>query len=82
MKDTKKIPVVEDQEESYEDDYDDESFEDDWDDDWDDDPWEDDCPCDDCPNKDYCDGWEAQFCCTLCHWHGNEHCDDCDPMDI
>jgi hypothetical protein len=40
-------------------------------------------PCDDCPTKDSCDGWEAQFCCTLCRWFGdNPPCEECDPMDI
>lgn len=39
-------------------------------------------PCDNCFNADGCDGWDAQFCCALCHFYGNEHCEDCDPMDI
>lgn len=30
----------------------------------------------------YCDGWEAQFCCTLCEYHGGGDCENCDPMDI
>ena len=44
----------------------------------------DDYPCNNCPSADYCDGWEAQFCCTLCHYNydGDTPCDDCDPMDI
>jgi hypothetical protein len=39
-------------------------------------------PCDNCDMP--CDGWEAQFCCTRCHWLFGEDtpCDDCDPMDI
>lgn len=39
-------------------------------------------PCDECSNEEYCDHWDAQFCCTLCMYLGHEHCDDCDPMDI
>lgn len=40
-------------------------------------------PCDSCPDKDNCDGWEAQFCCTLCRFQ-NEYpdCENCDPWDI
>lgn len=41
-----------------------------------------DFPCDDCPKADWCDGWEMQFCCTLCQYLGYDDCDDCDPMDI
>lgn len=41
------------------------------------------CPCDDCPDYDHCDGWEAQFCCTLCRWQGGGwDCEDCNPFDI
>lgn len=40
------------------------------------------CPCDSCSHRDYCDGWEAHFCCTLCQWHGMTDCENCDPMDI
>ena len=29
-----------------------------------------------------CDGWEAAYCCSLCHEEGAEHCDMCDPWDI
>ena len=43
---------------------------------------DDDFPCDTCPDAEWCDHWEAQFCCTLCHWYGTEYCDDCNPMDI
>lgn len=41
-------------------------------------------PCDNCGQADYCDGWEAQFCCTLCNYNnnGNTPCEMCDPMDI
>lgn len=39
-------------------------------------------PCDNCSKADYCDGWEAQFCCDLCHYNGGGNCDTCDPMDI
>ena len=42
----------------------------------------DDYPCDKCPSRDTCDGWEAQFCCTLCEYHGGGDCENCDPMDI
>ena len=45
---------------------------------YDDDP----CPCDTCNTKDFCDGWEARYCCTLCQWLGTTDCDNCDPMDI
>ena len=44
--------------------------------------FDDNYPCNDCPTKDWCDGWEAQFCCELCHYNGCEDCDNCDPMDI
>lgn len=40
------------------------------------------CPCDSCYAADGCDGWEAQFCCTLCRWMGADNCDNCDPADI
>lgn len=40
------------------------------------------CPCNNCPSAEYCDHWEAMFCCALCHFNGVEHCEDCDPMDI
>lgn len=45
---------------------------------------DDDYPCNDCPQADYCDGQETQFCYTLCHYNydGDTPCDDCDPMDI
>ena len=37
-------------------------------------------PCEDC---DYpCDGWEAMFCCRLCHFLCTEDCENCDPMDL
>ncbi len=43
-------------------------------------------PCETCDRKDWCDGWEAQFCCDLCIWQndGKEPpwCEDCDPWDI
>lgn len=39
-------------------------------------------PCETCKSAEFCDGWEAQFCCKLCRWLNAEHCDDCDPMDI
>lgn len=40
-------------------------------------------PCDDCTDKYRCDGWEAQFCCTLCHFFDEcPDCESCDPMDI
>lgn len=43
-------------------------------------------PCNSCPSSDTCDGWEAQFCCTLCHYLYDDEdgppCDTCDPMDI
>ena len=39
-------------------------------------------PCDTCSHSDFCDGWDARFCCTLCQWYGMTDCDNCDPMDI
>lgn len=40
-------------------------------------------PCDTCADRDHCDGWDAQFCCTLCMWGNDEpDCENCDPMDI
>lgn len=44
--------------------------------------YEEEHPCRDCSMSDACDGWESQFCCTLCMYLGIEHCDDCNPMDI
>lgn len=43
---------------------------------------DDDYPCDDCPMEQWCDGWEAMFCCVLCEYYGMKHCDTCDPWDI
>lgn len=43
---------------------------------------EDPCPCDNCPDRDHCDGWDARYCCTLCMWHGEPDCEDCNPWDI
>lgn len=43
---------------------------------------DDEYPCDTCSRRDYCDGWDARFCCTLCQWYGMTDCDNCDPMDI
>ena len=44
---------------------------------------EDDYPCNTCASKDNCDGWDAQFCCTLCYYYSDEpDCESCDPMDI
>ena len=44
---------------------------------------ESDYPCDNCANKDTCDHWDAQFCCTLCYYYSDEpDCENCDPMDI
>lgn len=45
----------------------------------------DDDPCESCPDADWCDPWEAQFCCTLCQHHGGgseEDCEKCDKFDI
>ena len=39
-------------------------------------------PCETCGDREYCDGWEAAFCCTICRWYGNDDCDNCDPFDI
>lgn len=40
-------------------------------------------PCDECPDSDHCDGWEARFCCTLCHYYNvDPRCEDCDSMDV
>ena len=52
--------------------------------DWDADYEEDsDYPCDNCGDSVFCDGWEAQYCCTLCRWYDDDpDCDNCDPMDI
>lgn len=44
--------------------------------------YEDDYPCNDCPKADWCDSWEARFCCTLCQYDGVDDCDNCDPYDI
>ena len=44
--------------------------------------YDDNYSCDNCPDKDSCDGWEAQFCCRLCEYLGGRDCDECDPMDI
>lgn len=43
----------------------------------------DDYPCDSCSDRDRCDGWEAQFCCTLCrYYNADPDCENCDPWDI
>lgn len=42
--------------------------------------FEDDYPCNHCDQK--CDGWDAQFCCTLCRYNGLDDCENCDPWDI
>lgn len=40
-------------------------------------------PCHTCSEQESCDGWEAQFCCTLCRYYNDElDCENCDPMDI
>ena len=41
---------------------------------------EDDYPCNHCEQT--CDGWDARFCCTLCHYNGAEDCENCDSWDI
>lgn len=42
-----------------------------------------DYPCHSCPKADFCDGWDAQFCCTLCHYYNPDpDCDMCNDMDI
>ena len=41
---------------------------------------EDDYPCNHCDQK--CEGWDARFCCTLCHYNGTEECENCDSWDI
>ena len=41
------------------------------------------CPCDTCGMQDSCDGWEARYCCTLCHWQCDEpDCENCNSWDI
>lgn len=39
-------------------------------------------PCETCSQSDFCDGWEARYCCTRCRALGLEDCDNCDPWDI
>ena len=40
-----------------------------------------DFPCDSCEYP--CDGLDARYCCTLCHYYNDDHdCTDCDPWDI
>ena len=40
-------------------------------------------PCHTCDRQEFCDGWEAQFCCTLCRYYNDDpDCEYCDPMDI
>ena len=49
----------------------------------DEEPCESEHPCHDCPQAEYCDGWEATYCCTLCLYYNDEpDCENCDPMDI
>ena len=45
---------------------------------------DDEYPCNNCPTKDYCDGWDAQFCCTLCMYlyEDDTPCDTCNSEDI
>ena len=50
---------------------------------WDDDEMEEtESPCNTCGNAEYCDEWEAQFCCRLCRYCGGGDCANCDPMEI
>lgn len=44
--------------------------------------YDDEDPCETCGKQDWCDGWEARYCCTRCHYLGAEDCENCDPMDI
>jgi len=40
-------------------------------------------PCHTCDRQEFCDGWEAQFCCKLCLYYNDDpDCENCDPMDI
>lgn len=39
-------------------------------------------PCEDCAQKDMCDGWDAQFCCTRCMALELDDCSHCDPFDV
>lgn len=40
-------------------------------------------PCNDCTEAEFCDGWDAIYCCRLCHYYNDEpDCDNCDPRDI
>lgn len=48
----------------------------------DEDDYYDENPCTDCGKADYCDGWEARYCCDLCNYLGGGDCDTCDPWDI
>lgn len=43
-----------------------------------------DLPCCDCEKYEYCDGWDAQFCCKLCKYKYGEDtpCENCDTDDI
>ena len=44
-----------------------------------------DYPCNTCNKADWCDCWEARFCCDLCHYYGggsDEDCEQCNPLDI
>lgn len=44
---------------------------------------DDDYPCDNCAHNEWCDGWEAAYCCRLCLYHNDDpDCEHCDPMDI
>ena len=49
----------------------------------DEEPCESEHPCNDCPKAEFCDGWEASYCCTLCSYYNDEpDCENCDPTDI
>ena len=47
--------------------------------------FDEDYPCESCFNKDVCDSWEAQYCCTLCRYYNGDfepYCEECDRMNI
>lgn len=67
-----------DQDEALDDDYE----YDDYDDDWDDDFYDGEDPCLTCGSSEWCDGWEAAYCCTRCHYLGGGDCSTCDSWDI
>ena len=56
-------------------------YNDEWDDGYEYEGYDED-PCLTCGQSEWCDGWEARYCCTRCQYLGGGNCDECDSWDI